>query len=160
VAPDVRGYTGGWCTAWVASQLDWIPSGLGDAWQWAGNAVVKGLTVTMIPTPDSAVCYGRGGGYSDLGHVAVCKVVFPDGTFDVSEMAYVAWNTTDVRRSTMQDVNGFILAPGVSPGDGVIVAPPTPPAGLDGVRQSWAQLSSWLNHDLPAAIAALAADWS
>lgn len=109
-------YTFGNCT-WGACQLRaWIPDGLGDGGDWAFNAPAHGLQVTMTPTVGAAVSYCRGDGYSEFGHCGIVDQVFPDGTFLVTEMNFFAFDVYDQRVSTMGDVCGFILPPGVSPG--------------------------------------------
>lgn len=154
-APDVRGYSGGWCTAYVAAQCPWIPAGLGDAQDWGWRSVAAGLEHTMIPTVGSVCCYRGGGLYSALGHVAVVTRVFGLDSFEVSEMAYVAWNQIDLRISNMQDVQRFILPPGVLPGDGLFTAPAVLPQGLDGVRGAWASLADFIERGLPAQLNSL-----
>ena len=154
---NIRGYVFGWCTYYVAQQCPWIPAGLGDAHTWAALAPEHGLEVTLIPTVGSVVCYGSGGGYSQLGHVAVVRAVYGLDSFEVQEMAYAAWDTVDTRVSNMTDVVGFILPPGVSAGVGQPVAPPAPAQGLDGARSSWASLIDFLSNGLPVRIGELAA---
>lgn len=148
-------YAYGWCTYWAAVRCPWIPAGLGNADTWPIRAPAHGLQVTMIPTVGSVVCYGPGNGYSALGHVGVVVTVFSASSFEVSEMAYVAWNRTDLRTSTMQDVAGFILPPGVAPGAVVVIPPPAPAPGLGGARSAWASLASWIDAGLPAVRSAL-----
>jgi len=111
-------YAPGNCT-WGACELaPWIPEGLHDAGDWAANAAARGYVVTDIATPGSVVSYCRGDGYSEFGHCAYVEVVYPDGTFLVKEMNFVAFDTYDERVSNMGDVCGFILEPGTSPGQG------------------------------------------
>lgn len=107
-------YTFGNCTYYVAKVLDWVPAGLGDAKDWLANAQAKGLPTTNIPTPGSVVVYGAGQGMSPFGHVAIVQSLNGDGTFNVSEMNFAGFNQVDTRRSTMSDVQGFILPPGGS----------------------------------------------
>lgn len=111
-------YYGGQCT-WGACQLaSWIPDGLGDGGDWAGNYSARGGAVTMSPTAGSVVCYCRGDGYSGFGHVAYVEQLGSGGTFLVKEMNYVAAWQWDERWSSMGDVCGFLLAPGMAPGSG------------------------------------------
>lgn len=151
-----RSYAPGWCTWYVAKTLPWIPAGLGDADTWPERARAKGFKLSTVPYKGSAVCYGPGGGYSELGHVAVVTAVYHRGAFAVSEMAYAAWDKVDTRTSNMQDVVAFILPPGVS------VAPTPPPAvtarpvGIEGARVAWSAFARFITHDLPADISAVA----
>lgn len=154
--PDIRGYIFGWCTWYCAQQAPWIPAGLGDALTWYERAPDHGLGTTTIPTVGAVVCYGAGGGYSSLGHVAMVRQVFAADSFEVQEMAYVAWDVVDSRHSNLTDVLGFILPPGVPFGAGLPVAPPPPPQGLDGARSTWASLVDFLEHGLPATIGQIA----
>lgn len=111
-------YAVGNCTAGVCQDDQWIPEDLGDAGDWAANAAARGFTVTMIPTVGAVVCYGRGDGYSQFGHVGEVLQVGANGTFLVREMNFVAFDVYDNRWSDMHDVVGFILPPGVNPGQG------------------------------------------
>lgn len=52
---------------------------------------------------------------SSFGHVALVQSLNGDGTFNVSEMNFTGFNQIDTRRSTMHDVQGFILPPGSKP---------------------------------------------
>lgn len=108
-------YLFGQCTYYVARALDWVPSGWGNAADWWSHAGSAGFARTSIPTPGSVVVYGAGQGYSPYGHVAKVESVNGDGTFNVSEMNFNGWNQVDQRRSTMNDVLGFILPPGGKP---------------------------------------------
>ncbi len=104
------GYAPGNCTWWVAYNRP-VPQDLGDAWQWLGNAAAHGLATSAEPTLGSIVVYGRGGGYSAYGHVALVIGVQP-GSFTVSEMNYVGLGVVDERTSLWPDprhVEGFIL---------------------------------------------------
>ena len=153
---NIRGYIFGWCTWYCAQQCPWIPAGLGDAHTWAALAPDHGIEVTQIPTVGSVVCYGSGGGYSQLGHVAVVRAVYGLDSFEVQEMAYAAWDVVDERTSSMTDVVGFLLSPGTSAGVGQPVAPPPPAQGLDGARATWASLIDFIETGLPATIGKLA----
>lgn len=109
----------------------------------------------MTPTKGSAVCYGAGGGYSDLGHVAVVTGAYPRGVFTVDEMAYVAWNKVDSRTSNMQDVVGFILPPSVHANPPPPSGPPPRPTGIEGARLAWADLAHFWNVGAGALVAQL-----
>jgi hypothetical protein len=106
----------------------------------------------MVPTAGAVVCYGAGGGYSSLGHVAVVEAVFGLDSFEVGEMAYAAWDVVDHRASNMGDVVGFILPPGVAPGSVLAVAPGPAPSGLDGARAAYARLADFWNRGVPALV--------
>lgn len=109
-------YAFGNCTRGACEQADFIPEGLGDGGDWAADYAAQGGVVTMIPTAGSVVSYCRGDGYSEFGHCAYVLEVYPDGTFLVKERNYVAFNVDDERRSSGVDVCGFLLAPGMTPG--------------------------------------------
>jgi hypothetical protein len=64
----------------------------------------------------SIVVYDAGAGYSEFGHVAKVVGLNANGTFDVQEMNFNAFNQVDVRTSTMADVKGFFVPPGSSIG--------------------------------------------
>lgn len=108
---NAAAYTWGNCTYYVATVASWIPAGLGNAYQWFGNAKAKGFATSSTPRVGSVVVYGAGGGYSEFGHVAYVTGVNSNGTFDVTEMNYRGLNVVDTRTSTMKDVLGFILPP-------------------------------------------------
>jgi CHAP domain len=110
MADNWLSYTFGNCTRYVAEKYSWIPAGLGNAKDWLANAQAKGLTISNIPVPGAVAVYGSGIG--PFGHVAAVEGVNPDGTFNVSEMNFDAFNTVDRRTSTMKNVIGFILPPG------------------------------------------------
>lgn len=106
-------YTIGNCTRWVAEQLPWIPSGLGNANQWLGNAQAKGLQVlppTSAPPVGSVAVWNTG----PFGHVA--EVVGQvQGGFQVSEENWLGTGVTDIRNVTgsgLSGLEGFILPPG------------------------------------------------
>ncbi len=112
-------YAFGNCTAEACREAPWIPEGLGDGGDWAANWQAQGGAVTLAPTVGSVVSYCRGDGYSLYGHVAYVEEVYSDGSFLVREMNYVAFDTVDERRSTQGDVCGFLLGPGMQPGQRV-----------------------------------------
>jgi surface antigen len=65
----------------------------GDAWAWYGNAQAKGFATGRSPRP-GAIMVSWESGY---GHVALVESVGVDGSWIVSEMNYVAFNTVDRR---------------------------------------------------------------
>lgn len=130
-------YAFGNCTWGVCELAPWVPEGLGDGGDWAANAPSHGLQVTEVPTFGSVVCYCRGNGYSDFGHVGYVEAIYRDGTFLVKEMNYIAFDGYDERVSNMSDVCGFILQPGTAPGQGA--GPPSQPA----LSNAWAVAHEW-----------------
>lgn len=137
-------YAAGNCTIGACELADWIPDGLGDGGDWAQNAPSHGLTVTDVPTVASVVCYCRGNGYSEFGHVGFVEDVYADGTFLVKEMNFTAFGAYDERVSSQWDVCGFILAPGASPGRGAPGAgPPAGSAAWD-VAHEWDKMRWYL----------------
>lgn len=125
-------YYPGQCTWGACQWAGWIPEHLGDGGDWAANAAAMGYAVTGTPTVGSVVCYARGNGYSDFGHVAGVTAVYGDGTFQVHEMNYIAPYQWDDRISSTYDVAGFILPPGVSPGAGGSLGRGAGPQGWPG----------------------------
>jgi hypothetical protein len=105
----------------------------------------------------AVVCYGPGFGYSPLGHLGVVVQDHGNGTFDVREMNYTAFNQYDLRTSTLADVTTFILPPGVLPGGGGGIGPGgtiTPPADLE---TAWAQFAHFWNESIDQRVDELAA---
>jgi LysM repeat protein len=83
----------GWCTWYVASRRP-VPWG-GNAIEWYGNARAMGFPVGSQPkvgaimvTTESPI---------GLGHVAYVEQVYPDGSWQVSEMHWVAFGVTSQR---------------------------------------------------------------
>ncbi len=138
-------YVFGQCTWGCCELTGWIPEGLGDAGDWANNAVGRGLDVTNVPTVGSVVSYGRGDGYSLFGHCGLVEDVYTDGTFLVKEMNYVAWDQYDERVSTTYDVAGFILAPGTLPNTGGRGQGPGSQNAPDDLRYEWGVVADYLN---------------
>lgn len=138
-------YFPGECTRGACDYAGWVQDGWGNAWQWVSSAQNAGFNTTMVPTPGSVVVYGIGFGYSDFGHCGVVLDVGQGNQFLVHEMNYIGWNQYDDRWSSMVDVTGFILAPGMSagPGGGGQGPGPTQPTG-----------------DLAQALGVLAGDWN
>ena len=63
----------------------------GDAWAWYGNAQAMGFATGRSPRPHSIMVTWESG----YGHVAYVESVNPDGSWVVSEMNWVAFNTVD-----------------------------------------------------------------
>lgn len=134
-------YAFGNCTYGACLDDSWIPEGLGNGGDWARHAAERGLQVTMVPTVGAAVSYCAGGGYSEFGHCGTVLEVGSDGRFLVREMNFVAFDQYDERWSTMADVCGFILPPGVSPGQGSGAQGGPAAPGTPGVP--WQVLNAW-----------------
>lgn len=79
------------CTYYVYDrrQVPWQ----GDAWAWYGNAQAMGFATGPAPRPGSVMVTWESG----YGHVAYVESVNPDGSWLVSEMNWVAFNTVDRR---------------------------------------------------------------
>jgi LysM repeat protein len=79
------------CTYYVYNrrQVPWS----GDAWAWYGNAQRKGFATGPTPRPGSIMVTWESG----YGHVAYVESVNTDGSWVVSEMNFVAFNTVDRR---------------------------------------------------------------
>jgi peptidoglycan DL-endopeptidase LytE len=79
------------CTYYVYNrrQIPWQ----GDASAWYGNAHAMGYATGRIPRPGSIMVTWESG----YGHVAYVESVNPDGSWVVSEMNWVAFNTVDRR---------------------------------------------------------------
>ncbi|HEV3100702.1 MAG TPA: CHAP domain-containing protein, partial [Candidatus Dormibacteraeota bacterium] len=63
------------------------------AWAWYGNAQAKGFATGHSPRPGAIMVTWESG----YGHVAFVESVSVDGSWIVSEMNYVAFNTVDRR---------------------------------------------------------------
>lgn len=144
-------YYGGQCTWGACEAAGWVPENLGDGGDWAANAARMGYVVTSVPTVGAACSYARGDGYSSFGHVGIVSAVYPDGTFEIHEMNYVAAWQYDDRRSNTYDVAGFILPPGVAPGSGVSQGMGAGPGGpgADNMAAVWSYLQGMFNDQLP-----------
>lgn len=142
-------YITGECTDGACRATNWVPDYLGNAGDWARNAPAHGLQVTLQATVGAIVVYAAGDGYSSYGHCGLVETIGADGTFLVKEMNYVLWDDYDERWSSMDDVAGFILPPGVPPGGG----PPGPGGAGSGpesnVDLAWGRFAQFWNHDLP-----------
>jgi CHAP domain len=140
-------YAFGNCTRGACELAPWLPEYLGDGGDWAMDYVRAGGMVTMTPTVGSVVCYCRGDGYSEFGHCGIVLQVYSNGTFLVREMNFSAFNTYDDRVSTMGDVCGFLLPPGVQPGQGAgVTAGGDGGDGLSAAMVAWGNWADWLNN--------------
>jgi LysM repeat protein len=81
----------GWCTYYVATKrnVTWN----GDAGYWYANASAQGYPVGPTPKVGSIMVTWE----SWAGHVAYVEAVNPDGSWMVSEMNWVAFNTISER---------------------------------------------------------------
>lgn len=135
------------CTAGACELNPWIPEKLGDGGDWAMNAALRGFTVSSLPTVGAVVCYCRGDGYSQWGHVGTVVQVSNDGRFLVREENFLGLGLWDDRWSNQADVCGFILRPGTAPGQGAGVVGPLGGGGVPGVpdsaRLAWENVRTW-----------------
>jgi N-acetylmuramoyl-L-alanine amidase len=85
------GFPMGWCTWYVATwrNVTWR----GDAGWWYDNAKSQGYAVGSTPKVGAIMVTWE----SYLGHVAYVEAVNADGSWTVSEMNYVAFDTIDWR---------------------------------------------------------------
>ncbi len=81
----------GYCTYYVATRR-YVPW-LGNAIEWWANARAYNFPEGQVPQV-GAIMVTRESGY---GHVAYVEAVYPDGSWMVSEMNYVAWDVVDRR---------------------------------------------------------------
>jgi len=81
----------GWCTWYVATRRD--VTWLGDAYQWFGNAQAQGYPVGSHPEQGAIMVTWESG----WGHVAYVENVYPDGTWQVSEMNFAGFGVTSQR---------------------------------------------------------------
>lgn len=81
----------GWCTYYVATwrNVTWN----GDAGYWYANASAQGYAVGPTPKVGSIMVTWE----SWAGHVAYVESVNADGSWTVSEMNWLAFNTIDIR---------------------------------------------------------------
>lgn len=83
-------YTYGYCTWYVKNRRPDLPNGLGNAYEWVGNAQAMGMATGSSPRAGAAGQRGN--------HVVYVEQVHGDGTVTVSEMNHVAWNVVSSRR--------------------------------------------------------------
>jgi N-acetylmuramoyl-L-alanine amidase len=91
--PTVAGnrFAFGNCTYYVYNRRP-VPWN-GDAWAWYGNAQAMGFPTGRAPRAGSIMVTWESG----YGHVAYVESANPDGSWVVSEMNWVAFNTVDRR---------------------------------------------------------------
>lgn len=117
------GYPAGQCTAYVASQLSWIPSNWGNADVWlidarrAGFTTISGTNVGAVDSGDVAVIAAdartRNGRGSDDGHVGIVTAIDRgEGTVTLSS---VNWPEGDATPTSLafatSDIEGYIVPP-------------------------------------------------
>jgi hypothetical protein len=141
-------YILGECT-WGACELaDWVPDGWQNAVQWLDHARAGGYWITGTPTV-GALMIGRGGLYDAIyGHCAVVDQVAPSWKFLVREMNYSGWDQYDSRWATLSNVLGFILPPGVHPGQGG-VSPGLNPSSPNDIERAWSDIRNLTASELP-----------
>ncbi|UEX90161.1 amidase domain-containing protein [Staphylococcus ratti] len=99
-------YPHGQCTWYVYERMAQfglpISGDLGDAHNWDNRAASKGYTISLTPTPHSAVVFEAGqlGADSHYGHVAFVEKVLSDGTIIISEsnvkgLGVISYRTID-----------------------------------------------------------------
>jgi surface antigen len=97
----------GWCTWYVAQRRD-VPWH-GDAKTWLSSARELGWPTGQTPQVGAMMVTMESVWY---GHVAYVEKVYPDGSFQVSEMNYQAWGIVDLRvirpASRQVPILGFI----------------------------------------------------
>ncbi len=83
------------CVSYVAWKVEstgrFMPywGGIGNAYQWIGNARNAGIPVDNTPTVGSAVVWDSNDGLGFLGHVAFVEVVNGDRSIEVSQYNFV-----------------------------------------------------------------------
>ena len=142
-------YTFGNCTWYVARSLGWVRGGWGNATDWAAAALRQGFQETSEPTVGAVVAYRAGPNYSIYGHVGFVLQVYSRFSFLVSEMNFSAFDEVDQRVSSLEDVEAFILPPGVAAGSGAGVTLGQGSGSADEVRLEWAGIQDYLNQGLP-----------
>jgi len=87
-----KGYAWGNCTAGAAALSGYIPSGLGNAENWAWNARARGMAVGYSPSVGATAVFQPGvQGAGGEGHVARVVGVYGNGWFMVEEENFW-WN--------------------------------------------------------------------
>ena len=91
LGPYPNSFPVGWCTYYVATkrQVTWT----GDAGWWYNNAAAKGYAVGPIPKVGAIMVTWE----SWAGHVAYVEAVYPDGSWMVTEMNWVAFDVINQR---------------------------------------------------------------
>jgi surface antigen len=117
------GYPAGQCTAYVASQLSWIPSNWGNADEWltdargAGFITLSGADVGAVQPGDVAVIAAgartRNGRASDDGHVGIVTAV--DQSAGTVTLSSENWPEGDSTPTSLvfatTDIEGYVVPP-------------------------------------------------
>jgi LysM repeat protein len=99
------GFPWGWCTWYVATRrpVPWR----GNAIEWYGNARAMGFPVGSQPRAGAIMVTTES--LIGLGHVSYVEQVYPDGSWLVSEMHYVAFGVTDQRLIHPGQLGGALI---------------------------------------------------
>src|ERR1019366_9327644 len=93
------GYAFGNCTYWAAMRRaqigEPIPNNWGNAITWATNAALDGYVVDHTPSYGAVWQWPQAPG--GLGHVAFVEQVYPDGSYEISEMNAAGFDEVDNR---------------------------------------------------------------
>jgi LysM repeat protein len=97
------GFPVGWCTWYVATKrnVTWR----GDAGYWYANAAAQGYPVGSKPKVGSIMVTWE----SWAGHVAYVEAVYPDGSWMVSEMNWLAFDVIDDRTIKPGQLGGKLV---------------------------------------------------
>ena len=92
----------GQCTAYVINRLYGlgrpVPGMMGNANEWGAYAAQYELAVSNHPQVGTAVSFPAGvAGASSYGHVGFVEAVYPDGSFQISEMNYAGVSGVNYR---------------------------------------------------------------
>lgn len=124
----VLSYAAGECTRGVASLLNWVQPGWGNAADWLTNASKAGYATSSTPVPGSIAVWGAyaPGTTGSAGHVAVVDSVNQQGQVTVTEMNDYGvpgggWNKYDITQLSaysQSGIKGYILPPGMGAASG------------------------------------------
>jgi LysM repeat protein len=97
------GFPVGWCTYYVATKrnVTWR----GDAGYWYANAAAQGYPVGSKPKVGAIMVTWE----SYAGHVAYVEAVYPDGSWMVSEMNWLAFDVIDQRTIKPGQLGGKLV---------------------------------------------------
>lgn len=153
-------YVGGECTWGACMAAPWVRDGWGNAKDWWREGGVQPLpfAFTLTPTIGAVAVYAPGGLYDPVdGHVAVVVNAGDGKRYQVQEMNFARFGVYDLRWTTLQGIEAFILPPGVVP-DAAGVTPPAVSSSLsDRLNLSWADWQWYYNSKRPAVARELAA---
>lgn len=124
----VLSYAVGECTRGVASLLNWVQPGWGNAADWLTNASKAGYATSSTPVPGSIAVWGAyaPGTTGSAGHVAVVDSVNQQGQVTVTEMndygvpggGWNKYDTTQLSAYSQSGIKGYILPPGMGAASG------------------------------------------